>query len=120
MDEDRSPLTKIRDAVPAIVILLPTASYLMTLTAYYSWWVVLLVSPLVVVGAAFAMGLLWLSSDILVFRVIWFVFGTGLAWLGLTETHRLGSFLVGIAFILIGLFPSQSVGRRPDASTEHT
>lgn len=104
----RTWLQYVRDAVPAVAMLLGTAAYLKMLSVHYSWWIVLLVSPLALVGSAFVLGLCWISTEEWWARLIVAVLGGGWLYVGLTEPGRAGSAMTGLAFVLIALFPAGS------------
>lgn len=112
LSETRPLLLWVRGAVPVAATLLGMTTYLRELGSLYSWWIVFFVSPLALAGAAFAMGFLWIASDTWWARSIFVSVGAGGVWTGITEPDRVGTFLMGIALLLIGLSPCKSEARQ--------
>ncbi|MBL8850941.1 MAG: hypothetical protein JNG89_14780 [Planctomycetaceae bacterium] len=96
---------RIREAVPTIAALLGATSYLLALNSTHRWWVVVLVSPLALVGAVLVAALLWPASSSRLARTLLILMGAGWAFVGITEPERLGTLLMGAAFLLLGMFP---------------
>lgn len=95
----------IQDVLRVAVTLLATGSYLITLTYYYSWWVIVAVLPLALFGAAIVTFVLSVSADQWFFRLFWLGGGVTLAYMGATEAGRLGSIPMGLALILTAMCP---------------
>ena len=93
---------------------LGAAAYLLDLGEYYSGWVVLAASVLAVPGAMIVACLMSLSCDNTLSRVLIIGLGSMFLYYGWTLPDRLGTLLVGMAFLVIGALSS----RRAATSTE--
>jgi hypothetical protein len=95
---------------------LGTISYLLAVAQYWNWWIVLAAAPLAIVGALIVAAFLSLCCEDWISRVIVVLLGTFFIYVGLSEPDRLGTLLMGIAFLLIGI-TSQHAPKPPDSGS---
>lgn len=110
----RHPESKLHSLAIVVSSGLGAAAYLLALREYYSGWVVLAASMLAVPGAMIVTCLLSLSCDSPLSRVLIIGVGSMFLYYGWTLPDRLGTLLMGIAFLVIGVLAS----RRATTSTE--
>ncbi len=88
----------------AAIILLATASYLIMVADVYSWWIVLLISPLALCGAGVVFGLLAFATEGYALRAFWIVLGICL----ILNAGHFSTVAVALAFVLIGCLPRET------------
>src|SRR5262249_47746379 len=95
----------LRHSSPMWAALLGTAAYLLLLQQFWPWWMMVLVCPFAFVAAVIVFSLLCLNQHRLS-RLVLAGFGIGALVVGLTQTNRIGTLLVGVAVLLISVFSS--------------
>ncbi|QDU37716.1 hypothetical protein Mal4_20320 [Maioricimonas rarisocia] len=85
-------------------------AYLLTLADYYAWWTVFPVALLAYPAAMIVAAFLCLCCEERLSRWIVLLLGGGFAWTGLLEPGRFPTFLMGVAFLVVGLAASNYSG----------
>jgi hypothetical protein len=99
-------LNYLRQSSPIWAALLGTVAYMLLLSQFWSWGVVVLVCPFVFLAATVVFSLLSLNPHRFS-RLAMAAFGTGAFLVGMTQTNRIGTLLVGVGMLLISLFSAR-------------